>query len=111
MPNKSEKPYVLRAAEFVYLNIIEIKKQNPNINNMQALEIFMTTKEYDFLSSGEFHDRWFLDRICTHILAFEGNSSVEWFEGSYSDYSIDRRSRLGDKSEIPSRIKYKKFSR
>ena len=57
------------------------------------------------------HDRWFLDRICTHILAFEGNSSIEWFEGSYSDYSIDRRSRLGDKSEIPSRIKYKKFSR
>ena len=57
------------------------------------------------------HDRWFLDRICTHILAFEGDSNVEWFEGSYSDYSIDRKNRLGDKSEIPSRIKYKKFSR
>ena len=37
------------------------------------------------------HDRWFLDRICTHILAFEGNSNVEWFEGSYSDYSEDRK--------------------
>jgi len=57
------------------------------------------------------HDRWFLDRICTHILAFEGNSNVEWFEGSYSEYSEDRKRRLGDEGEIPSRIKYKKFSR
>ena len=61
MTAKSEKPYVLRAAEFVYSNIIEIKKQNPEINNIQAFEIFMTTKEYDFLSSGEFHDKWFLE--------------------------------------------------
>ncbi len=57
------------------------------------------------------HDRWFLDRVCTHILAFEGNSNVEWFEGSYSEYSEDRKKRLGDEGEIPSRIKYKKFSR
>ena len=61
MSKKSEKPYVLRAAEFVYSNIIEIKKQNPEINNIQAFEIFMTTKEYDILSSGEFHDKWFLE--------------------------------------------------
>ena len=61
MSNKSEKPYVLRAAEFVYSNIIEIKKQNPEINNIQAFEIFMTTKDYDILSSGEFHDKWFLE--------------------------------------------------
>ena len=57
------------------------------------------------------HDRWFLDRVCTHMLAFEGNSNVEWFEGSYSEYSEDRKRRLGDEGEIPSRIKYKKFSR
>ena len=57
------------------------------------------------------HDRWFLDRVCTHILAFEGNSNVEWLEGSYSEYSEDRKRRLGDEGEIPSRIKYKKFSR
>ena len=50
MSNKTEKPYVLRAAEFVYSNIIEIKKQNPEINNIQAFEIFMTTKEYEVLS-------------------------------------------------------------
>ena len=61
MPNKNEKPYVLRAAEFVYSNIIDIKKQNPEINNIQAFEIFMTTKEYYSLSSGEFHDKWFLE--------------------------------------------------
>ena len=61
MPKKIEKPYVLRAAEFVYLHIIKIKKQNPEINNIQAFEIFMTTKEYDILSSGQFHDKWFLE--------------------------------------------------
>ena len=55
----SEKPYVLRVAELIYFKIIEIKKQNPEINNMQAFEIFMSTKEYDFISSGEFHDKWF----------------------------------------------------
>jgi len=54
------------------------------------------------------HDRWFLDRICTHILAFEGNSSVYWFAGSYSDYEENRRQRLGT-DEIPHRIKYKKL--
>ena len=61
MSSKSEKPYVLRAAEFVYTKIIEIKKKNPEINNIQAFEIFITTKEYEILSSGEFHDKWFLD--------------------------------------------------
>ena len=57
------------------------------------------------------HDRWFLDRICTHILAFEGNSHVEWFEGNYLDYVEDRKNRFGEENEIPSNIKYKKFSR
>jgi len=57
------------------------------------------------------HDRWFLDRMATHILAFEGNSHVEWFEGNYSDYLLDYKRRYGDVSDIPSRIKYKKFSR
>ena len=61
MSVKTEKPYVLRAAEFVYKNIIGIKKKNPEINNIQAFEIFMTTKEYDLLSSGEFHDKWFYE--------------------------------------------------
>jgi ATP-binding cassette ChvD family protein len=57
------------------------------------------------------HDRWFLDRIATHILAFEGESRVEWFEGNYQDYEKDKMRRLGIESIIPQRIKYKKFSR
>jgi len=57
------------------------------------------------------HDRWFLDRIATHILAFEGESHVEWFEGNFQDYEQDKMRRLGTDSTIPTRIKYKKFSR
>jgi ATP-binding cassette ChvD family protein len=57
------------------------------------------------------HDRWFLDRIATHILAFEGDSHVEWFEGNFQDYEADKMRRLGTDSTIPTRIKYKKFSR
>jgi len=57
------------------------------------------------------HDRWFLDRIATHILSFEGESHVEWFEGNFADYEEDKKRRLGTDSTIPHRIKYKKFSR
>ena len=57
------------------------------------------------------HDRWFLDRIATHILAFEGDSHVEWFEGNYDDYEADRKRRLGDAAAQPHRIKYKPLSR
>jgi ATP-binding cassette ChvD family protein len=57
------------------------------------------------------HDRWFLDRIATHILAFEGDSHVEWFEGNFADYMEDKRRRLGTDADIPHRIKYKKLTR
>ncbi len=57
------------------------------------------------------HDRWFLDRIATHILAFEGDSSVIWFEGNFQAYEEDKKRRLGDDSVMPSRIKYRKFER
>ncbi|WP_332692511.1 energy-dependent translational throttle protein EttA [Bosea sp. (in: a-proteobacteria)] len=57
------------------------------------------------------HDRWFLDRIATHILAFEGDSHVEWFEGNFQDYEEDKKRRLGIDSTIPKRIQYKKFTR
>lgn len=57
------------------------------------------------------HDRWFLDRIATHILAFEGDSHVEWFEGNYADYEADRKRRLGDEATQPKRIKYKPLTR
>jgi ATP-binding cassette ChvD family protein len=55
------------------------------------------------------HDRWFLDRVATHILAFEGDSNVVWFEGSYQDYEADRKRRLGDAADRPHRIKYRKL--
>ena len=57
------------------------------------------------------HDRWFLDRIATHMLAFEGDSHVEWFEGNYAEYEEDKKRRLGAEAEIPHRLKYKRFSR
>ncbi|HYR89256.1 MAG TPA: energy-dependent translational throttle protein EttA [Terriglobia bacterium] len=57
------------------------------------------------------HDRWFLDRVATHILAFEGESRVVWFEGNYSDYEADRRSRLGSAADQPHRIKYRHLTR
>ena len=71
MTSKIDKPYVLRVAELIYSKIIEIKNQNPEVNNIQAFEIFMTTKDYDFISSGEFHKNWiselkdndFIDKI------------------------------------------------
>jgi energy-dependent translational throttle protein EttA len=57
------------------------------------------------------HDRWFLDRICTHILSFESDSKVVWFEGNFSDYQENRKERLGKEAEIPHRIKYEKLTR
>jgi len=57
------------------------------------------------------HDRWFLDRIATHMLAFEGDSSVVWFEGNYQDYEADRKRRLGADADTPHRIKYRKLTR
>ena len=57
------------------------------------------------------HDRWFLDRIATHMLAFEGDSTVVWYEGNYQDYEADRRRRLGAEADRPHRIKYRKLTR
>ncbi|MBV8060898.1 MAG: ATP-binding cassette domain-containing protein, partial [Alphaproteobacteria bacterium] len=57
------------------------------------------------------HDRWFMDRVATHILAFEGDSQVVWFEGNYQDYEADRKRRLGTDADQPHRIKYKPLVR
>ena len=57
------------------------------------------------------HDRWFLDRIATHMLAFEGESQVVWFQGNYQDYEADRHRRLGTAADQPHRIKYRKLTR
>ena len=59
MQKNTDKPYVIRVAEMIYLKITDIKKQNSQINNIQAFEIFMTTKDFDLISSGEYHNQWF----------------------------------------------------
>ncbi|HJO68249.1 MAG TPA: ATP-binding cassette domain-containing protein, partial [Rhodospirillales bacterium] len=56
------------------------------------------------------HDRWFLDRIATHMLAFEGDSHVEWFEGNHADYEADRRRRLGERADRPHRVTYRRLA-
>ena len=57
------------------------------------------------------HDRWFLDRIATHILAFEGDSQVYWFEGNFSEYEANKEARLGDYSVVPRRVRYRHLTR
>ena len=57
----NDKPYVLRVAELIYSKVTKIKKENPEMSNIQAFEVFMTTKDNDLISSGEFHDKWFLE--------------------------------------------------
>ena len=61
MALNTDKPYVLRVAELIYLKVVNIKKENPEMVNLQAFELFMTTKDYELISSGEFHDQWFLE--------------------------------------------------
>jgi len=61
MLSDTDKPYVLRVAEKIYSKILDIKKKNPEMNNILAFEVFMTTKDYDLISSGEFHNQWFVE--------------------------------------------------
>ena len=80
-----------------------------DVNTMRALEEAL--EHFGGCAVIITHDRWFLDRIATHILAFEGDSSVVWFEGNYSDYEADRKKRLGKAAEQPHRIKYRHLTR
>ena len=80
-----------------------------DVNTMRALEEAL--EHFGGCAVIITHDRWFLDRIATHILAFEGNSTVMWFEGNYSEYAADRKKRLGKASEQPHRIKYRHLTR
>ena len=80
-----------------------------DINTLRALEEGLTN--FGGCAVVISHDRWFLDRIATHILAFEGDSKVTWFEGNYSDYEADRRKRLGKEADTPKRVRYAKIKR
>ncbi len=80
-----------------------------DVNTLRALEEAL--EEFGGCAVVVSHDRWFLDRVATHILAFEGESQVRWFEGDFSDYEADRRKRLGIDADTPHRIKYKPLTR
>ena len=80
-----------------------------DVNTMRALEDALVNFAGCALIIS--HDRWFLDRVATHILAFEGDSKALWFDGNYSEYEADRKERLGKEADQPHRIKYRKFSR
>jgi len=80
-----------------------------DVNTMRALEEAL--ENFAGCAVIISHDRWFLDRIATHILAFEGDSKVNWFEGNYSDYEADRKKRLGEAANQPHRIKYRQLTR
>jgi ATPase subunit of ABC transporter with duplicated ATPase domains len=80
-----------------------------DVNTMRALEEAL--ENFAGCAVVISHDRWFLDRIATHILAFEGDSQVVWFEGNYSDYEADRKKRLGAEADNPHRIKYRQLTR
>jgi sulfate-transporting ATPase len=80
-----------------------------DVNTLRALEEAL--EQFAGSALVVSHDRWFLDRIATHILAFEGDSQVRWFDGNFSDYEADRRARLGKEADLPHRISYKRLTR
>ena len=80
-----------------------------DVNTMRALEEAL--ENFAGCAVVISHDRWFLDRIATHILAFEGDSHVEWFDGNYTEYEADRHARLGTAADQPHRIKYRQLTR
>jgi len=119
--DQQKKVGVLSGGERNRVHLARILKESANVilldeptndldvNTMRALEEGLLN--FAGCSVIISHDRWFLDRICTHILAFEGESKVVWFEGNFSDYEENKRARLGSAADIPHRIKYKKLVR
>ncbi|PID56701.1 MAG: energy-dependent translational throttle protein EttA [Ignavibacteriae bacterium] len=119
--DQQKKVGVLSGGERNRVHLAKILKEGANVilldeptndldvNTMRALEEGLLN--FAGCSVVISHDRWFLDRICTHILAFEGNSQVIWYEGNFSDYEKNKRERLGSAADIPHRIKYKKLVR
>jgi len=117
--DQQKKVGVLSGGERNRLHLARIVKSEANVllldeptndldvNTLRALEDALD----DFAGCAVIitHDRWFLDRVATHILAFEGESRAYWFEGNYSDYEVDRRRRFGNKADRPSRIRYRKL--
>lgn len=91
------------------LLILDEPTNDLDVNTLRALEEGL--EQFGGCAVVSSHDRWFLDRIATHILAFEGDSRVAWFDGNYSEYEADRKKRLGRDAEQPHRIRYRKMTR
>jgi energy-dependent translational throttle protein EttA len=89
--------------------ILDEPTNDLDVNTLRALEEGL--EQFGGCAVVSSHDRWFLDRIATHILAFEGNSQVIWFEGNYSEYEANRKKRLGKDADQPHRIRYRKLAR
>jgi ATP-binding cassette ChvD family protein len=120
-PDQQKKVGVLSGGERNRVHLAKMLKSGANVllldepTNDLDVETLRALEEalLNFAGSAVIisHDRWFLDRIATHILAYEGDSHVEWFEGNYQEYEDDKKRRLGDKALEPTRIKYKPLSR
>ncbi|MDE3224337.1 MAG: energy-dependent translational throttle protein EttA, partial [Nitrospirota bacterium] len=91
------------------LIILDEPTNDLDVNTLRALEEGL--EKFGGCAVVSSHDRWFLDRVATHILAFEGESKVCWFEGNYSDYEADRKKRLGKEADQPHRIRYRKLTK
>jgi energy-dependent translational throttle protein EttA len=119
--DQQKKVGILSGGERNRVHLARILKQGSNVilldeptndldvNTLRALEDAL--ENYAGCAVVISHDRWFLDRIATHILAFEGESSVVWFDGNYSEYEADRKARLGAAADRPHRIKYRQLTR
>ncbi|HMA31749.1 MAG TPA: ATP-binding cassette domain-containing protein, partial [Casimicrobiaceae bacterium] len=119
--DQQKKVGVLSGGERNRVHLARILKEEANVllldeptndidvNSMRALEEGL--ENFAGCAVVISHDRWFLDRIATHMLAFEGESQVTWFEGNYQDYEADRKRRLGAAAEQPHRIHYKPLTR
>jgi ATP-binding cassette ChvD family protein len=105
--NRVHLARVLRAGANVIL--LDEPTNDLDVNTLRALEEAL--ENFAGCAVVISHDRWFLDRIATHILAFEGNSQVVWFDGNYTEYDADRKARLGDAADQPHRIKYRQLTR
>ncbi|MFT7646045.1 MAG: sulfate-transporting ATPase [Candidatus Poriferisodalaceae bacterium] len=120
-PDQQKKVGELSGGERNRVQLAKVLKQGGNVllldeptndldvDTLRALE--MALNEFPGCAVVISHDRWFLDRIATHVLAFEGDSQVRWFEGNFSDYERFRRNELGDDAATPTRIKYKPLAR
>jgi sulfate-transporting ATPase len=119
--DQQRKVGVLSGGERNRVHLAKVLKQGANVilldeptndldvNTLRALEEAL--EEFGGCAVVVSHDRWFLDRVATHILAFEGDSQVYWYEGSFSDYEEDKRRRMGIEADTPHRIKYKPLTR